>query len=90
MTCARLSPVIRERYRRTNPLPGLSKLAYWWSRTSVFSTQLYTSSRRWPANRTSPLPARKSRICSRLVVSVSSMLMINPQHPVFPLQAHLA
>ena len=41
------------------------------------------------ANRTSPLPARNAPICSRLPASESSMLMINTQHPVLPLQAHL-
>ena len=58
-------------------------------RTSVRSVQASTSSRRSPANGTLPLPARNARICSRLVVSESSMLMINPQHPDLPLQAHL-
>ena len=71
------------------PLPTRPRLAYW-RRTRVCSTQPYTSSRRCPANRTSPLPARNARICSRLVASESSMLMINTQHPDLPLQAHLA
>ncbi len=88
VTCARLSPVIRAMYLRTKPFPGRPRLAYC-CRTSVRSTQAYTSSRRCPANRTSPLPARNARICSRLPASESSMLMINPQHPVLPLQAHL-
>ena len=51
----------------------------------------YTSARRTPVNRTSPLPNKNARICSRLPASVSSMLMTNPQHPhPNPLQAHLA
>ena len=43
-----------------------------------------------PANCTASLPARKVRICSRLVASESPMLFINPLHPVPRLQAHLA
>jgi len=37
-----------------------------------------------------PAPRQNARICSRLTVSVSSMLMINPQHPdPAPLQVRL-
>jgi hypothetical protein len=61
----------------------------YWCCTSVPSVQAYTSSRCCPAKRTSPLPARNSRICSMLVASESSMLMINPQHPGPAVQAHL-
>ena len=80
ITCARLNPVIRATYYRTKPLRGRCRLPYW-CRTNVFSTQPYTSRRLCPANRTSPLPAKNARICSRLLASESSMLMINPQHP---------
>jgi predicted nucleic acid-binding protein len=64
-------------------------LAYWRC-TSVCSVHAYTSSRRCPANRMPPLPAGNARICSMLIASVSSTLMINPQHPDPALQAHPA
>jgi len=44
VTCARLIPVMRTKYRRTNPFPGLSRLPYSCC-TRVLSTHSYTSLR---------------------------------------------
>jgi hypothetical protein len=85
---ARLRPVMRPKYRRSSPFLPFAQVRLLMPHQCSFRPSIHLP-RSCPVNRTSPLPARNARICSRLVASESSVLMINSLHPELALQARL-
>ena len=86
--CARLSPVIFARYRRTSP--RLARLQF--APVLLAQRPLHPGVNLFPilaSNCTSSLASRNARICSRLTLCPVCTLTINSQHADSLLQAHL-